>query len=334
MHQSSNAVIGSCYSAACHRPLGTLANRSDISNKSTLNSAGLSLYSWNNGSTINSTFHTPNSSVPCFTCHGPMHNITKPDENLRFIKNTDTESCQCSVCHTNYNKHNASNISSGGLNCTLCHSDDIHAISVLGQGGSYVLYNKSNPNPVSGNCTNCHQNATYFNTLKSQPKAGSYTGRNPPVIKNPQLHSDAIDAGIRYGDYWWAQNQDASCRYCHGKTMHDPVALGTLDHFKGGNTINSTIGDTTWCASCHYPGYVEYSNMTITFLENDANVPPSIIKGSNYYVKGRDHSIDPSFNDSNCYTCHNGSTPYTKITPFMHEVYIGCLLYTSPSPRD
>ncbi|NJD52918.1 MAG: hypothetical protein FIB07_08640 [Candidatus Methanoperedens sp.] len=304
---NSNSQIKSC--TDCH-------TRTDLSKKGTM--AGSPLRS---NYSVASSGHNPNSTIPCIICHGPMHNISKPDKTQKLIRNNDTESSQCIICHASYTTHNASN--SGGLNCTLCHSDDIHAIQVLGQDGSYVTYNKANPNNASGNCTNCHQNTTYFNTLKSQPKAGNYSGRNPSFIRNPQLHSDALDAGIRYGNYWWMQNQDASCRYCHGKTMHDSVAIGTPSLFKGNNIINSTIADTTWCASCHYPGYVEYSNMTAAFIKSGANVPPSIIKGSNYYVKGRDHSVDPGFNDSNCYTCHNGSTPYTKITPFMHEVYIG-----------
>ena len=136
IHGSTGAVIGSCYSAACHRSLGTPANRSDISNKSTL-SGVLSIYSSNNGSTFNSTFHTPNSTVPCFTCHGPMHNITKPDESTRFIKNTDTESSQCTTCHTTYSQHN------NGVNCTVCHSDDVHAIKVFAQNATYICNFKS-----------------------------------------------------------------------------------------------------------------------------------------------------------------------------------------------
>jgi len=82
------------------------------------------------------------------------------------------------------------------VNCTLCHSQDIHAIQVLSQSGGYV--NKGSI--YQGNCTNCHQNATFFNTLKSAPKAGSYTGANPPQVQMPLNHSNDVLAGQKWNN--------------------------------------------------------------------------------------------------------------------------------------
>jgi len=220
----------------------------NLSNKSTLNRVGLSLYSSGNGSTFNSTFHTPNSTVPCFTCHGPMHNITKPDESTRFIKNTDTESSQCTTCHQSYNKHNTN------VNCTLCHSDDVHAINVFAQNATYVKLNKSNPNTYRGNCTNCHQNATFFNTLKSDPIAGSYSGNDPKQIPSPLNHSTNPYSGFLWNPslYWINTSQFSACQYCHGSTQHNTSALGNIASVQGSNSLNQSLTDSTWCANCHY----------------------------------------------------------------------------------
>src|SRR5659263_194826 len=87
---------------------------------------------------------------PCIICHGPMHNITKPDESTRFVKNNDTEISQCMTCHTTYQVHNNS------LNCTLCHSDDIHVVQVFSVNASYITFNKSSATSERGDCTFCH----------------------------------------------------------------------------------------------------------------------------------------------------------------------------------
>jgi hypothetical protein len=197
----TNQLINSCYNSGYHTP----ANRSDISNKSTLNSSNvataLSLYSINN-TAFNATFHTPASTVPCIICHGPMHNITKPDETQRFIRNNNTEDSQCKTCHSSYTEHNSSNTTSGGVNCTLCHSDDVHDIQVFSNSATYINLNRTNPTQADlqnrGNCTNCHQNATFFAALEAQPNATkNYTGRDPPQVAVPLEHSNDPNAGAK-----------------------------------------------------------------------------------------------------------------------------------------
>jgi len=323
-HQT-NAIIGSCYSAACHTP----ANRSDISSKSTL-SGVLSIYSSNNGSAFNSTFHTPNSTVPCFTCHGPMHNITKPDESNRFIKNTNTESTQCTTCHKTYNKHNASNITSGGINCTLCHSDDVHYIQVFSQSGGYV--NKSSA--LKGNCTNCHQNSSFYGVLKAQPKAGNQSGRNPPNVTFPMEHSDAANAGMKWNQtpgYWTNSNQLTWCMYCHGNTTHNATALGRPSSFDGNNVVGVTFSATTsWCASCHWQGYSSgannYNSMVNTFKGANLLVPPEITGNATYSNTSNPSYFDHtsvSKGDQTCDGCHGTLTASTNITGLLHNVAIG-----------
>ncbi len=300
----------------------------------------ISVYSYNYSTGTPLTAHNGTNSsliasVPCVVCHGPAHNITKPDP-LPANTNDHTEDSQCTACHSNYNMHNSSNITSGGVNCTLCHSQDVHAIMVFAWNASYISLNRNNPNPARGNCTNCHQNATFFPALQAQPMAGGYTGRNPPQVTYPLSHSNDPGAGQKWNQtpgYWNNSNQLTWCRYCHGNTTHYTNALGRPSIFAGNNTVNSTISSSSsWCASCHWQGYSNGSSTyndtasTFNFPNESLLVPPEITGNATY---GANQSNPSYFNhsnvskdDSSCKTCHGNSTSST-ITGFMHNVAVG-----------
>src|SRR5659263_182820 len=356
-------VIYSCYNTNCHIPSGTVANRSDISNKSTLSSPTVetahSEYSENNGTDFNGTFHTPDSVVPCIICHGPMHNITKPDDTQLWTRNTNTEDSQCKTCHTSYTEHNSSNTTSGGVNCTLCHSDDVHAIQVFAPnvtGGPTYVYITGGPSYVyisggatydysasRGYCTYCHQNGTeFFNSLKNISKAGTYNGRSPPQVQTQISHSNDPLNGRKWNltkPFWDSSNQVTLCKYCHGETNHKSMALGRPSNWSGNNVVNSTIGNTTWCIGCHYQGYINgssrYQDMINNITDDSRNIsslagynlsiPPEITGNATY---GANQS-QPDFynhsgftmNDSNCNSCHGNLN--TGITGLMHNVSEG-----------
>ncbi len=319
---NTNQVVFSCYNSNCH------TSRGDISGKSTLSSgtvsSATSLYSYKNGSTFNATFHTPDSTVPCFICHGPMHNITKPDETQRFIRNSATEDSQCTSCHSDYQRHK------GSVNCTLCHSDDIHVIQVLSQNAGYV--NKGSA--LQGNCTNCHQNSTYLSILNSSVKAGSYTGVSPPQVQVPLNHSNDTLAGQKWNNYWTegrsGSSQYSACTYCHGFTQHDQDALGRPSQFKGNNIVGSTTAnDTYWCASCHWQGYSDgpnsYSDMINAF--SLLTVPPEIsghpVYGANQSKTDYYNHTNISKDDQSCRGCHGSLMSGTNITGLMHNADVG-----------
>jgi len=234
-----------------------------------------------------------------------MHNITKPDETQRFLKNTDTESSHCTICHTSYNRHN------NGVNCTVCHSDDVHDIQVFAQNATYVDLNHNNPNPYRGNCTNCHQNATFFNTLKSNPKAGSYTGANPAQIKLPLNHS-SDNGGQKWGSFWTTPGN--ACNYCHGSTLHQTSALGTVSTALGSDSLDAPIGTGTVCSSCHNSSDSDYGVVMMLLSSPPANIP-----GINYPSGGMDHT--GYLTDANCKNCH-GSNLITgdNMSMFAHNV--------------
>jgi predicted CxxxxCH...CXXCH cytochrome family protein len=294
----TDMVIGAC--SNCH-------NRTDISDKNTLNGI-VSNYS-NSTSTIYNRYHTPNSTVPCIICHGPMHNITKPDESQRFIKNNETESSQCTTCHSTYSKHN------GGVNCTFCHSDDVHAIKVFAQNATYVTLNHENPNPARGNCTNCHQNATFLTALKSQPSAGNYTGSAAQIPK-PLNHS-TDRAGTKWGMFWTSAKD--ACIYCHGDNKHNATRLGNASAAVGTDTIGGSIGTGTVCSSCHDQGDSDYAAIIALLIPNPvANQP-----GTNWNVTGTDHSSYGT-TDADCRNCHGGFlSGSADISEFVHNVNVG-----------
>lgn len=321
-HNGGTITIGSCNN--CH-------NRTDITKKSTLNGV-VSNYSNASSGTIDK-YHTPNATIPCIICHGPMHNISKPDNSTRFTKNNVTEDTHCTTCHTGYNKHNSSNTTSGGVNCTLCHSDDVHAIKVFAQNATYVTLNKNDPNSARGNCTNCHQNATFFGILKNttiNPGAGNYSGRDPPQVAVPSKHSNDASAGTKWNQtpgYWTNSDQLTWCKYCHGETNHKSAALGRPSLWDGNNAVNSTIGNTSWCAGCHWQGYASGSNtssdMVNTFINDSKPVPPEMsgnaTNGANISIyEYTNHSLY-SKNDSTCNGCHGYGYGFTGITQLMHN---------------
>ncbi|MFZ3060901.1 MAG: hypothetical protein WA102_14330 [Candidatus Methanoperedens sp.] len=327
----TNALIASCFNATggCHVSRADLTSKNTLSNSVNVSNA-TSLYSINSTS-FNATFHTPNSTVPCIICHGPMHNITKPDETQQFIRNNNTEDSQCKTCHTSYNEHNSSNITSGGVNCTICHSDDVHEIQVFAQNATYVDLNHDNPNPARGNCTNCHQNASFFAALESRPKAGNYTGRDPPQIPVPLNHSTDPYSGALWNGtplrFWDNTSQVSACYYCHGNTTHNTSALGRIGNVKGINNLNQSLTSSTWCANCHYKNAPDYAGTSFLpeppeILNASGKVPAKSRDGttftnhSNYFASG--------YNDSVCKNCHNNNLAASATSlNFSHNVNIG-----------
>lgn len=301
--------------------------RTDLSEKGTM--AGSPLRS-NYSGLVASTGHNPNSTIPCIICHGPFHNITKPDETQRFIKNDNTEDTHCTYCHQSYNEHNVT------VSCTLCHSDDVHYIQVFARnatGGAYYMNVTNLANPPS-NCTLCHQNGTiWFNSLKNLTNAGSYSGRNPPQVSVPLEHSNNNSAGTRWNQtpgYWTNSIQLTWCLYCHGSTTHSATALGIPAEFNGINVVNSSISLTSsWCSSCHWQGYINgsdnYQSTVSAITGVSLPVPPEITGNATY---GANKTNPAYFNhsgiiiksDSSCYGCHRNGTSAISITGFMHNL--------------
>ncbi len=278
----------------------------------------------NNSNISNHSMRYNNSNPPCVRCHnsGWIHNstLTKPALTL-------PNSTFCLSCHgnngsggTNYSgmvsgireKHNDT------INCTECHfnsSRDIHPVKYLQPDESY-----STGNSTGVNCTNCHQDPEFYPNLS----------KTPPKIPSPLHHSDNPSNGTRWNStgYWDNTSEITACIYCHNDTKHKAAALGRPENWRGDNTVNSSITNTSnWCAGCHYQGYTSggknYENMTSAFISANLPVPPEITDGTyaantvpGFYY----HNLTPDYSDSTCKTCHSIGLNNGKMDAFLHNI--------------
>jgi hypothetical protein len=180
---------------------------------------------------------------------------------------------------------------------------------------TYVTLNHNSPNPARGNCTNCHQNATFFTLLTNttrNPKAGSYSGANPPQVQILLNHS-SDNSGQKWGSFW--TTPVSACDYCHGSTQHETSALGTVSTALGSESVGAPISTGTVCSSCHNSADSDYDVVMLL-----SPVPPSNIPGINYPISGgMDHT--GYVTDADCKNCH-GSNLKTgdTMSNFSHNV--------------
>lgn len=258
---------------------------------------------------VNLFVSTRDSKVYCIICHTPVHNITKPDPSPQNNQNNVTEDTNCRKCHTGFIRHN------NQIQCTQCHSQNIHSISYIGADGAYTFDRKQ-----VGNCITCHNKN---NTLQVQQNLTDKGLGNAPKITTPVNHSSA-NAGRNWGSYW--SEPVGACYYCHGDTKHTGIALGRIARIAGNNTPNATIRvspelypqakRSAWCAGCHYNGTVgtEYNYMTMKNLYTNATglIPPLNHNGTNWMGVNQSVTGDPYFNhtlsfyyDDACFKCHS-----------------------------
>ncbi|MDI6859536.1 MAG: hypothetical protein QMC85_03485, partial [Methanocellales archaeon] len=247
----------------------------------------------------------------CILCHGPMHNITTPYPTGRG--NNFTEDDHCAPCHDGYSKHNAT------VNCTTCHSQDIHVIKYLQDDGTTYL-NATIPNvkATAVNCTTCHQSNNADATLSPlvAPKV--------PTSTNFDFnHSEDESAGQKWGSYWdnTSTTDLPACLYCHENTTHNATALGKVTNVQGTNVVNQSIDAGDWCANCHYAGATNYSGTSYS------PVPPEITNISLTSTDGTkfvDHT-DFGKTDVDCgdVRCHGELLVGGNMTEFMHNVAEG-----------
>ncbi len=327
---TGNALIPSCYntSGGCHR------SRPEISNKSTLNSSNiqtaLSLYSINSTS-FNATFHTPNSTIPCIICHGPMHNISKPDNSTR--KNSETEPGQCTACHLN-----SSHSQNKAVNCTLCHSPDAHAPKFITNKTTASVANYSSTRSSAASCEDCHNSSginSYFTGKGYVPKkndsyaynltehnnvvscivchdrlhwigymnsTGRYQATRTGAIACLDCHSGTntnVSDSVAYWGYMTparsGHNNSVSCESCHAGSKHG-IRFLQPDRVSFGSKLTPAT-----CVNCHQQGYSGAPRIPAPM--NHSNDPLAGQKWNNYWTSGTDGSAQYSA----CIYCHGAT---------------------------
>jgi hypothetical protein len=258
-----------------------------------------------NAGNNNLSSHSRSPTTPvCTTCHGSgmLHNatLTKP------VSSNDT---YCKTCHSDKNEHKT-------LYCTECHANntdgsnagrEIHDIKYLQNDNTFSL-GKTN----AVDCTTCHQyGANIIN---------STIGMTPSKISDPLHHSDDINNGSKWGNYW--NNSLGSCLYCHNDTRHNATPLGRSLIWDPLYVLNTTIGAGTNCANCHYKGDNNYANMQNTYTSIGLEKPPEITNGSWNGKSGYYNHTLGDYTDSQCESCHDKAGSIT-VGQMLHNVSVG-----------
>ncbi len=233
------------------------------------------IYSLDVNSGQPSKAHTPSQTVPCLSCHGPAHDITKP-YNVTSASNSYTEDGQCLTCHVNKGKHSTSN----PVNCTACHSQNAHSVGILDRtAGSQPAYTTlGSTNAVNKNtCNECHvwgnNNNTnaiidFFNNINTthgMPYTTKYFPQNDTFGYNISKHNGVVSCTTchdntnfhsitflnRTGGYSTDKSQAVRCQDCHAGNNN---VISTVQG-KGYNPpqITAKHNSTVPCEFCHSP---------------------------------------------------------------------------------
>ncbi|PWB56918.1 MAG: hypothetical protein C3F06_00045 [Candidatus Methanoperedenaceae archaeon] len=262
-------------------------------------------------------------NIPCTLCHGPMHNITKPDINTAS-KNTITEDSQCTTCHSNL-KHSNSN----PVYCTACHSQDAHRIKVLGTDGTYKDKGSAGAiTSAASDCVDCHNSGSadnLFGNLTVQDPAayntnydpaGKYLTQHPTADCTNSCHDTSNFHNIS------SVGGGSNCLACHnstGSALHrvDGNAIATGMH---ANLNPKTPADpNSKCWGCHQSdGNEPQNNMgdiySTPYKCVDCHLSTGVKSGfdgafvvDEHYPSGNDIRLLSGNNLSACIQCHNKS---------------------------
>lgn len=274
-----------CFGARCHGNNATVQHNTNLTEYTTWNALGDSVYSFNstNVSAMSTWTMTPlkahkgTRNVPCIICHGPVHNITKPGlspsqaENATY-SNTGTEDSFCQWCHTNISAGGDKTRHNGQVPCTVCHSQDIHNISFATNGGAAYTQNRSQ----AVDCRGCHQGN--WTTILATSKVG-YTGPTAPQIPTPLNHSDN-NTGQRWGQYWG----DFPAENGTQAVAAESVTNGTTTGVSGAQTVDGLFERLTEALiTITYSEKIDYvnsSSATNGTVANFANMQSAVDGGA------------------------------------------------------
>ncbi len=247
--------------------------------------------------------HSRSPATPvCTTCHGSgmLHNAT-------LTKPASSNSTYCKTCHVDKNEHKT-------VYCAECHTNntdrsqagrEIHGIRYLQKDNTFSTVKT---NVVD--CTTCHQSDVVNSSLRLAS----------PQISNPLHHSDDINNGSKWGNYWVSPIE--ACLYCHNDTRHNVTPLGRPLIWNSSYVISTIIGSGTNCADCHYKGDTNYNNMKSAFTTASKPIPPEITNGSWNGKPGYYNHTLSNYTDVQCKNCHYKGTG-TTVGQMLHNISVG-----------
>ena len=262
-------------------------------------------------------------NIPCTVCHGPMHNVTKPDIST-VPKNPVTEDTQCTTCHQSL-KHSSNN----PVYCTACHSQDAHTIKVLGTDGTYK--DRGSAGAITSgvsDCVTCHNSGSADNFLgnltvqdsqayaKNYDPAGKYLNQHPSADCTNSCHDTSNFHNIS------SVGGGSNCLSCHNST-------GTANHKVDGNAIatgihanlnpKDPVNPNSKCWGCHQSDGNEPQNSMGDIFDTpykcvDCHLSTGVKSGgygafivNEHYPSGNDIKVLQGNNLSACIQCHNKS---------------------------
>ena len=249
--------------------------------------------------------------APCFKCHNSINNLHAQSLTIPSFTSFDSECRTCHIPVTGGRSHVS------GMSCRLCHAGTgsrVHNVTYLTESGSYVPAKLARQQNTYVKCYTCHVNSTLDALMGSY----GYTG----VVKVPWSgHGDGVSSD-NMTSYW--SNDYAACIFCHTSDHSENLPLGYAVRLAGirsgdyPNRINATIssGTTTWCASCHIAGDVDY-NLVVNyyFARFYAKKPPVVVPGV-----GNHSTLTAPYTDDKCAACHFGGSINDGMDAFIHGI--------------
>lgn len=321
------AEIAGCYdTSGCHAQKNTKLTPIDTTTGYSVGGTYRTIYSYDVNTGQPSKAHTATKVVPCLSCHGPAHDISKPV--VSGTSNSYTEDSQCLTCHTNQGKHSPDN----PVYCTACHSQDAHSIGILDKTAAtqptYTTVGSANA-VTKADCESCHSPgaiSNFFNSLTSydsnaytnnyQPQTDSFgytIAKHNGVVNCNVCHDDTDFHTIKFlthsGSYSTDKTQAVSCEDCHVPGVND--AVKSVVQGKGYNPpqVSAKHNNAVPCEVCHSPsphgGARFLSSDLQTYTTSKANA-----------VKCTDCHANPSASGKT-YTTRTGT--YTMNPPYLGD---------------
>ena len=281
---------------------------------------GVSIFSWNlNAPEVahTSSGNSLTQGVPCVSCHGPAHNISKPV--LSGTSNSYTEDSQCANCHVSKGKHSNGN----PVYCTACHSQDAHAIGVINKNSgtqpAFVSLGTTNA-MTKDDCVQCHASgpeSTYFASLTGMSGYG-YTTNFAPATPVHNRHNGTVACTVCHdntnfhdikflqpnGAYSTSKTTAVKCIDCHDGTNS---AVRSVVQTRFGSlppTVNANMNHSSDNGGQKWGNYWTTPNGACLYCHGETQHNTSAI-GAAGSALGTDKVGDPIGSGTVCSSCHN-----------------------------
>ena len=276
--------------------------------------------------------HVATSGQDCLACHASAATSYTSWAGAKYVHTTgDTN---CSSCH---NGTTASGLTTpphvpvGVVQCSNCHANT---------AASFVTYTMSHAAVNGSRCNSCHNGSYTAEGTKGAQGTTSYPGH---VATNGQdcisCHANAATSYTSWaGAKYVHKASDTNCSSCHngttatGKTTPPHIPAGTVQcsncHTNTATsfvtyTMNHSAVSGSRCESCHSGSYtaegIKGAQGTASYSGHVATNGQDCLAchagAASSYTSWAGAKYVHAAGDTNCSSCHNGTTATGKTTP-------------------